>query len=111
MKLLFDQNLSRVLVARLADLFPDSRHVVQVGLERADDATIWAYAAQNGFSVISKDSDFQQRSSLFGAPPKVIWIRIGNCTTAEIEQLLRKHSATIHTFEADVSEAMLVVSR
>ena len=111
MKLLFDQNLSVVLVKRLADLFPESAHVMQAGLERADDGVIWAYAAQNGFTIVSKDSDFQQRSSLFGAPPKVIWIRIGNCTTSEIEQLLRKHSATVHTFEVDPVEAMLVLSR
>ena len=111
MRLLFDQNLSAVLVKRLGDLFPGSTHVVMVGLERADDAAVWTYAAGDGFVIVSKDSDFQQRSSLYGGPPKVVWIRIGNCTTDEIEQLLRKHSATIHTFETDSSEAMLVLSR
>jgi predicted nuclease of predicted toxin-antitoxin system len=111
MRLLFDQNLSAVLVKRLGDLFPGSTHVVMVGLERAADDAIWAYAAGNGFVIVSKDSDFQQRSSLYGAPPKVIWIRIGNCTTDEIEQLLRKHSTTVHTFETESSNAMLVVSR
>ena len=63
------------------------------------------------FAIVSKDSDFQQRSNLFGAPPKVLWIRVGNCTTDEVERLLRKHSATVHTFEADSSQAMLVLSR
>ena len=111
MKLLFDQNLSAALVLRLADLYPDSSHVMFVGLERSDDTDIWKHAAENGFAIISKDSDFQQRSSLYGAPPKVVWIRVGNCTTDEIEQLLRKHSPTVHTFGGDPSQALLVISR
>lgn len=111
MKLLFDQNLSSSLVRRLADLFPDSAHVGGLGLAEANDDAVWQFARNNGYVIASKDSDFQQRSLLHGSPPKVIWIRIGNCTTDEIEQLVKRHSATIHTFELDVTQAMLVLSR
>jgi len=72
MKLLFDQNLSSALVSRLSDLFPESIHVKNVGVMQSDDGVIWSYAREHGFTTVSKDSDFQQRSLLFGAPPKVV---------------------------------------
>lgn len=87
MKLLFDQNLLPYLVVRLADLFPGSRHVRDVGLERADDETVWRHALNHGFAIVSKDSDFQERSQLAGSAPRVVWIRRGNCSTTEIEAM------------------------
>ena len=78
MRLLFDQNLSPRLPDLLADIYPESVHVRNVGLRDADDLTIWDYAALHGYTIVSKDSDFQQRSLLSGAPPKFIWLRVGN---------------------------------
>jgi predicted nuclease of predicted toxin-antitoxin system len=71
MKLLFDENLSYKLVRLLADLFPDSIHVRDVGLKAAEDSEIWKYAQDNSFIICSKDSDLHQRSFLLGFPPKV----------------------------------------
>lgn len=50
MKLLFDANLSPELVARLADLYPDSDHVYTFGLEFSDTA-VWDHAKTNGFMI------------------------------------------------------------
>jgi hypothetical protein len=44
-KLLFDENLSRRLSARLADLFPESSHVVLEGLTQNPDIVVWEYAS------------------------------------------------------------------
>ena len=110
MKLLFDQNLSIALVSRLSDLFPESAHVKDIGLMRAGDDVIWSYAREHGFVIVSKDSDFQQRSLVFGAPPKVVWLRVGNCPTSRIERLIRDHSVTLHTFEADLEQSLLALS-
>lgn len=77
MKLLFDQNLSPRLPNLLTDLYPNSLHVRAINLHDATDTEIWNYAQQNGFILVSKDSDFQQRSLLYGSPPKFIWIRLG----------------------------------
>ena len=109
MKLLFDQNLAPRLVDTLADLFPGSRHVRELDLSRALDETIWTYAKEHGFSIVSKDSDFQQLSFVYGAPPKVIWIRRGNCSVSETEQILRDNVDVIREFEEreDVSFLML----
>ncbi|AUX45375.1 hypothetical protein SOCE26_068570 [Sorangium cellulosum] len=110
MRLLFDQNLSHRLVTLLAAEFPGSVHVRDVGLSAADDQAVWNYAAQNGFTVVSKDSDFQQRALLYGHPPKVIWIRLGNCTTAAIAALLRVRHSDALAFEADPLASFFVLS-
>ena len=78
MKLLFDENLSPRLVRLLSDLFPDSVHVRDVGLQSADDVVVWTYAKDNEMVICSKDSDMHQRSFLFGYPPKIVWVRLGN---------------------------------
>jgi predicted nuclease of predicted toxin-antitoxin system len=109
MKLLFDQNVSPRLVRRLADIYPDSLHVREVGLRDADDAEIWEYAKLHGFTIVSKDWDFQQRSLLYGHPPKFIWLRVGNCPVGVIESLLRKHSVAIHTFGLDDKRSHLML--
>lgn len=109
MKLLFDQNLAPRLAHDLADLYPGSEHVRDVGLAEADDASVWTYAERNGFAIVSKDSDFQARSFLLGAPPKVVWIRAGNCPVSTIERLLRTHSAAVHTFDDDESASLLII--
>ena len=110
MKLLLDQNLSSRLVGRLATLFPESTHVRDVGLERADDSTVWEYAAEHGFTIVSKDSDFHQRALVFGHPPKVIWIRLGNCTTRDVEELLRRRAPEIGQFGEDPEAAFLALA-
>jgi predicted nuclease of predicted toxin-antitoxin system len=109
MKLLFDQNLSPRLVRLLIDIYPDSCHVREIGLRDADDSEIWEYAKTHNFAIVSKDSDFQQRSLLLGSPPKFIWLRVGNCTVKRIEELLRSYSAAIHTFDMDDSKAHLML--
>ncbi len=109
MKLIFDQNLSPRLPRLLADLYPDSVHVRDVGLRDSSDTEIWEYAKQNDFVIVSKDSDFQLRSLLYGHPPKFIWLRVGNCPVKPIEELLRKHSVAIHTFVQDAIKAHLML--
>ena len=101
MKLLFDQNLSHRLVILLADIFLDSEHVRNVELKAADDPVVWDYAKEHGFVVVSKDSDFRQRSFVLGHPPKVTWVRLGNCSTADVEALLRHYEETVKAIEED----------
>lgn len=109
MRLLFDQNLSPRLPRLLADIYPESVHVREVGMRESGDSEIWEYAKANGFVIVSKDSDFQQRSLLLGTPPKFIWLRVGNCTVQRTEDLLRTYSAAIHTFDLDPSKSHLMI--
>ena len=89
MKLLFDQNLSRKLVNRLADIFPDASHVHFHGFSEASDHEIWEFAKVQGFCIVTQDADFAEKSRLYGSPPKVIWLRCGNATTTQVEAILR----------------------
>ena len=75
----------------------------------ADDAVVWRYAAEERFTIVSKDADFHERSFLLGHPPKVIWIRRGNCSTDEVLSLLQSAHAAIIQFEADPEASFLAL--
>ncbi len=77
-KLLFDQNLSYKLCKRLEDLFPESSHTRMLNLAQTNDDKIWEYAKENGYTIVTKDSDFNDISMIKGFPPHIIWLRIGN---------------------------------
>ena len=104
MRLFFDEPLSEDLSHLLRDVFPDSLHVRQIGAGGAKDGKVWQLAKTHGCLLVSKDEDFHRLSVLLGAPPKVIWIRLGNCSTEEIAQLLQQHHADIVRFD-EQSEA------
>jgi predicted nuclease of predicted toxin-antitoxin system len=109
MRLLFDQNLSHRLVAQLAAEFPGSAHVRDVGLATATDPAIWAFAAAHRFTIVSKDNDFQQRALRHGSPPKVVWVRLGNCLTSAVAALLRNRRADLLALDADPAATFLVL--
>ena len=110
MKLLFDENLSYHLVRLLGDMFPHCEHVRNVGLNDADDQAIWEYARWENFIIVSKDADFLQRSFLLGHPPKVIWIRLGNCSTKDVESGLRRSASEIELFVNDEEKSLLILT-
>ena len=109
MKLLFDQNLSPGLVERLKDIFPNSTHVYLKGLDHATDDEVWKWAQEYRFIIVTKDADFNELSTLRGFPPKIIWIRAGNCTTAQIEKLIRIHYKAIQQMQKDSNAGILLL--
>ena len=110
MKLLLDENLSPKLAQSLTDLFPGSQHVFHIFPAGADDSDIWNYATANGMAIVSKDTDFAERSVLQGGETKVIWIRIGNCLTSEIDKLVRANFPAIQKFLEQSVETCLVLN-
>ena len=109
MKLLFDENLSPKLPNRLSDLFPYSLHVRDVGMKATTDSVVWDYAKENNFMIVSKDADMHDLSLLFGNTPKVIWLRLGNCSTQQVENLLRRDFKTIRLFYNDKNLSLLAL--
>lgn len=95
MKLLFDQNLSHKLPARLGDIYPGSVHVGLIGMDRATDEAIWQHAKDRGYAIVTQDADYAERSRLYGSPPKVVWLRCGNSTPQTIERLLRRNEPVL----------------
>ncbi|MCK9451851.1 MAG: DUF5615 family PIN-like protein [Bacteroidales bacterium] len=98
MKLLFDQNISFRLVKRIKDLFPESKQGRELGLENSADSEIFDYARTNDFAIVTFDSDFFDLNIMKGFPPKIIWIRTGNTTTNNLENLLRDKYDLIKLF-------------
>lgn len=109
MKLLFDHHLSPTLVTRLIDLFPGSEHVWNLALHDLPDTAIWLYAREHQFTVVSKDADFAEISMDLGFPPKLVWLRIANWKTSEIETLIRARYTQIQDLSGSPERAILVL--
>jgi predicted nuclease of predicted toxin-antitoxin system len=108
-KLLLDENLSRRLVPRIADLFPGSTHVLTEGLHQAPDKLIWEHARSNEFSIVTADADFHELATALGPPPKVIWLRGCDYPTAVAEKLIRNQAIRISEFLDDAERAVLIL--
>jgi len=109
LKLLVDENLPPRLAGDLADLFPDSVHVDSIGLGSAGDSAIWEYAKAHGFAFLTKDKDFANLSIARGAPPKVILLQTGNCSTAQVIRIVRNNAVPFADFENDAQRSLLVL--
>ena len=111
MKLLFDENLSRKLVVRLAQLYPDSIHVAQAGLLESPDREIWEFAKAGNCVIVSTDTDLHELATTTGPPPKVVWLRRWAHPTRDAERVLRREAIRITEFAADPELAVLVLDR
>lgn len=110
MRLLFDQNLSLRLATDLRDIYPNSSHVALVGLDQASDEAVWQYAKAYDFTIVTKDADYSEISVLRGFPPRVIWLRLANCTTTDVEHTLRRGYDIIRAFSGDPAAGVLALS-
>lgn len=109
MKLLFDNNLSHKLARRLEDIFPGSSHVMNENLDEAKDQEIWSFAKENDFTIVTKDSDFNEIRLLKGFPPKVIWLRTGNCKISNIERIIRDKYIILSEFHRNKNAGMIEI--
>ncbi len=107
--LLFDQNISPRLVNLLADIYPGSAHVSDIGMGSAMDIEIWEYAHKHDYMIVTKDADFSEFGVVKGFPPKIIWIRRGNCSTQDIASILRESFLSIKTLSEDDETGILVL--
>lgn len=109
MKLLFDQNLSPKLATYFALSFVDSQHLQNLNLDKSMDTSVWEFAKLNEFTIVTKDSDFNNLVSFFGFPPKVIWIRRGNCSTSDIKKLIENNLDKVSAFINDNVNGILTI--
>ena len=111
MKLLLDENLSRKLVVRLAELYPDSAHVADLDLLARPAREIWTFAQQEGFVIVSTDADFYELATTLGPPPKVVWLRRWTHPTRDAEFVLRRDAIRLTEFAGDPDLGVLVLDR
>ena len=85
MKLLVDNQLPSALARFLSANGVESQHVLDIGLDAASDQTIWEYARNAGWVIVTKDEDFAQLADRQTTiPPQVLWVRLGNCRKAAL---------------------------
>ena len=85
MRLLIDAQLPSLLADVLRRRGHEAMHVADLDLTAADDATLWEQAEARGFDILSKDEDFATRRLAATAPfPRVVWLRVGNCSNAAV---------------------------
>ena len=101
MKLLLDQNISYRLVNKINSLFPETAQVKRIGLENRPDREIWDYAGRENYTIVTFDSDFYDMSLLLGHPPKVIWLKLGNTRTKNLDLIFNEKSDQIKAFLED----------
>lgn len=101
MRFLFDQNISPKVLKILPESFSESTHVKYEGLINALDIHIWEFAKKNNYTIVIQDSDFNDFNSLYGFPPKVIWIRTGNVKTDIVVSILIDYKDQIENFLTD----------
>ena len=95
MVFLVDAQLPPALAQWLAERGHAAAHVMDVQLERADDAAIWEYALRTGGVILTKDEDFAKRRMVTTAGPAIVWIRIGNTANPELLRQMEQHLAHI----------------
>jgi len=78
-------------------------------LDEATDIRVWRFARQNGYTIVTKDSDFNDLAIYQGSPPKVIWLKIGNCKVAKIAQILIDNREIIKTFLDNPDSSILEI--
>jgi len=106
-KLLFDNNISHRVIAQIQDIFPNTNHVMLENLDESSDYEVWEFAHKNSYTVVTKDSDFNDLVIFRGIPPKVIWIKIGNCRVSQIVHLLKANEKLIKSFMDEPKSAIL----
>ena len=111
MKLLFDENLSRKLVVRLAQLYPESAHVAEFGLLESPDRESWEFAKAGNFVIVSTDADFYALATTIGPPPKVVWLRRWTHPTRDAERVLSREAIRMTEFAANSGLAVLILDR
>lgn len=111
MKLLLDENLSHRLLETIQDLFPGSVHVAKAGLSRGTpDRKIWDYALQNGFVILTADTDFISLANSLGPPPKVILLENCDYPTTVAARVIRSSAPQIIKFESN-EEPLLILRK
>ena len=100
MRLLVDAQLPPALAAILRANGHDAVHLFDVAPRNADDAAIWQLATSDNRVIVTKDEDFAARSKLAPSGPQVLWLRVGNCSKAELRAWLEPLlPSVIHALE------------
>ena len=88
MKFLVDNQLPKVLATWLTERGHDAAHVLDRGQGQTADREIWDVALAEQRIVVSKDEDFFILATRPGDNGGLLWLRVGNCRTAALLDLM-----------------------
>jgi predicted nuclease of predicted toxin-antitoxin system len=112
MKLLLDQNISFRIIKMIESGLPDIHHVRDLDLTNFPDFQIFQFARAHGYdAILTLDEDFYNIQLEHGVPPKVIWLRTGNCSTRFLADTILQNIGKIHSFLVDESHDCLEIFR
>jgi len=87
-KFLVDTNLPSRLCVWLRSHRHEAEHLVDLNLLTATDTQIWQRGRSENLVIFSKDVDFYDRALIFGTPPQVVHVEVGNCSNTRLFELL-----------------------
>lgn len=114
MKILLDENISRRIIPLIHPSFGEVEYIrsPRVGLNQPiSDHTVWKFAKENNFHILTRDEDFIKLSLLFGAPPKVILLNSGNTTNQQLADILIHNVEKIRQFIDHEEFGFLILKR
>jgi len=104
MKVLIDQNISHRIVPEIASLFDELVHLKTNNWINWNDHDIFMSARELNYdAVITLDEDFNKLLLQHGTPPKIIWLKTGNCSTAKLASVIISNKDIIANFLSDDS--------
>lgn len=106
MKFIVDAQLPPALARFLTGLGEEAIHVLDAGLLEANDSEIWDFALNHDWIIISKDEDFPFRAAMIQSPPRIIWVRVGNCSK---QRLIDIFSTYWDSIKAEFNAGALLV--
>jgi predicted nuclease of predicted toxin-antitoxin system len=102
MKIVIDQNISFRIVPHINHLFTEVGHVRTLGWTDAPDIIIFRNAKQQGFdAILTLDEDFDNIILENIPPPKILWLRIRNCSTLHLAEIIENKIEIINNFLND----------
>lgn len=105
---LLDANLPYRLVKQLEDVVVEVTHVSRTGLPvPATDRQIWEWARQRNAVVVTNDEDFHRLAAVFGFPPNVVLLRMGNQSNLALANILKRHLRDIEELVASDEQGLL----
>jgi predicted nuclease of predicted toxin-antitoxin system len=88
---LVDVNLPPQLCLWVKSRHHQAEHLFERNLLTATDSAIWELGKVENLTIVSKDVDFYERALLYGPPPQIIHVGLGNCSNARLFDFLAGH--------------------
>ena len=78
-------------------------------MKSASDTQIAEFALAQGLTIVSKDADFLALRFVLGEHVRMVWVRLGNGSTDQVERALRQRRPSIDALADDASQVIEIL--